>query len=63
MCTVFQIIYVINKLYIQSGCLQLIIRDISFIKIKLATIGRLLNVWALSDSAVLCVYNNAEEIH
>ena len=25
MCTVFQIIYVINRLYIQSGCFQLII--------------------------------------
>ena len=33
MCTVFQIIYVMNKLYIQSGCFQLIIHDISFVVI------------------------------
>ena len=31
MCTVFHVIYVINKLYIQSGCFQLIIHDIGFI--------------------------------
>ena len=29
--TVFQIIHIINKLYIQSGCFQLIIHDIGFI--------------------------------
>ena len=29
-CTVFQIIYVINKLYIESGCFQLFIHDIGF---------------------------------
>ena len=33
MCTVFQFIYVINKLYIQSGCFQLVIHDFGFIDI------------------------------
>ena len=31
MCTVFQIIHVLNKLYIQPGCFQLFIYDIGFI--------------------------------